>query len=242
MILTALIPVIVIGAFVVHWISIRSTRVPGERLVLSRGTYLGLSIQLVIFAVVTFYLFKRDNFYFILIPLGILFSWFGDFFNLQFDCVKKRMTSPIVGGIISFIVAQVFYILFFLHYAPMTQLIENGFFYILLSGFLIVPAVIFRFRVYNPQQPKPVMIWAFVYGFFLGTAAALSISAAIALGGPWIIVAAGLIIFLLSDARMGETTLYGRHPVTEYQIPWITYLLAQGLIVYGTLLIMTKSL
>jgi hypothetical protein len=57
-----------------------------------------------------------------------------------------------------------------------------------------------------------------------------------AAGGAWIIVAVGAGMFLLSDAIMGQTTIRGRHPRTEFQVPWLTYLAAQGLIIACTAL------
>lgn len=78
------------------------------------------------------------------------------------------------------------------------------------------------------------MLGGFLYGFALGTMTAIALSAAVTRGGSWIPVAAGALFFLLSDAVMGETTLHGRHPRHEYQVPWGTYLAAQGLILAGT--------
>ncbi len=73
---------------------------------------------------------------------------------------------------------------------------------------------------------------ALVYGFFLGTMGAFAITAAILFKGPWIGVALGAGLFLLSDAIMGETTIKGIHPANEFQIPWMTYLAAQALLLY----------
>jgi hypothetical protein len=36
---------------------------------------------------------------------------------------------------------------------------------------------------------------------------------------------------------MGSTTMKGVHPRSEFQIPWFTYLLAQGLIITGFALV-----
>lgn len=82
------------------------------------------------------------------------------------------------------------------------------------------------------------MLGGFLYGFALGAMTAVALSAALARGGPWIAVAAGALFFLISDAVMGETTLHGRHPKHEYQIPWGTYLAAQGLILAGTAVVL----
>ncbi|HSV56631.1 MAG TPA: lysoplasmalogenase family protein, partial [Magnetospirillaceae bacterium] len=94
--------------------------------------------------------------------------------------------------------------------------------------------LIFRLRVYHPGRPRHLMRGGFLYGFVLGAMAAAALAAALARGGTWILVAAGALFFLLSDAAMGETTLHGRHPRHEYQVPWGTYIVAQGLILAGT--------
>mgnify|MGYP000879927370 CR=1 FL=1 len=230
--LLALIPAAVAAAFLLHWLTLRPLKTAEERLPSCRGAYLGLSLQLVMLA---WYLAgSRPGSVSILIALGVSFSFLGDFFNLQFPSVKKALGEPVFYGILSFIPAQVCYISAYLTLLPWGEYTAAGWFYPLLLAFLIVPAVVFRLRVYNPQRPRRIMAGAFVYGFFLSTMGALAISAAFLRGGYWYAVAGGGVFFLLSDAVMGETTIYGRHPVFEYQIPWFTYLVAQGLIVFGT--------
>jgi hypothetical protein len=129
--------------------------------------------------------------------------------------------------------AQVCYIAAFLLMVPASGLARDGYLIPLLAALIIVPAILFKFRVYNPDRPKRIMIGAFVYGFILGAMAAIALSAAFAHGGLWYFPALGAVFFLLSDAVMGETTVHGRHPVFEFQVPWVTYLIAQGLIIFG---------
>ncbi len=147
------------------------------------------------------------------------------------------MKQPLFFGILSFAVAQVCYIGAFLTLVPVRTLVDDGAFVPILAALVIVPAVLFRFGVYDRQRPKTVMLGAFFYGFILGAMAAVALAAAIADGGAWIVVAIGAGFFLLSDAVMGQTTIRGKHPRTEFQIPWLTYLIAQGLIIAGVFLI-----
>ena len=235
-----ILPATIIVSFFVHWLTLVKYKTPDERLPFCRGAYLSMSLQLVLYAWILFGIFGVQNKVWFMIPLGMTFSFLGDIFNLQFQKIKERISEPLFGGIISFMIAQICYITALLDLLPLGKLIDKGYLYPLLIMLLVVPAILFRFRVYNPERPKNIMIGAFIYGFILGSMSAIAISAAIALGGTWYIVAAGALFFLLSDAIMGETTVYGRHPSFEYQVPWVTYLIAQGLIIMGTALNVIK--
>ncbi|MBN1533415.1 MAG: hypothetical protein JXA20_12175 [Spirochaetes bacterium] len=232
-ILLAAVPALVIAAFTVHWITIMRIRSSEERLPRCRGAYLGLSIQLVLYGWLVYLLYGRAHPALALVPLGMTFSSAGDLCNLQFDPIRRMTGEPLFYGILCFMAAQICYIAGFLSMIPVAQLASRGYLYPLLALLIFVPAVLFRFRVYNPERPKSIMAGALIYGAILGSMAAVALSAAWVFGGPWRIIAAGALFFLLSDAIMGETTIHGRHPVTEYQVPWITYLAAQGLILYG---------
>ncbi len=231
--LMALVPVTVVMSFFIHWLTVLRLKTPEERLPFCRGAYLAMSFQLVLYAWIVFMFFGDSPARF-LIPLGISFSFIGDIFNLQFPGIKKKIDEPLFGGILSFIAAQIFYIWAFVGMVPVSELITGGYLYYFLAALIVFPAVVFRLRVYNPERPKKIMYGALVYGFILGAMTAVALSAAITRGGFWFAVSAGALFFLLSDAVMGETTIYGRHPSFEYQVPWVTYLIAQGFIVFGT--------
>lgn len=236
-----LVPGAVIAAFAIHWAGLRNVDSAAERLFHCRGIYFGMSTLLVAYAWTLFALRAagsgaaavRGS---ILVALGMTVSMVGDFFNLQFPSVAKKVKEPLFFGILSFAVAQICYIAGFLSLAPLDGLIRDGGLFIVLAILVIVPAVLFRFGVWDPNRPRSVMLGAFGYGFILGAMAAVALSAAIAYGGAWIVVAIGAGFFLLSDAIMGQTTIKGIHPKTEFQIPWITYLAAQGLIILGAYL------
>lgn len=233
--LLALIPITATVAFFIHWFLIAHIPTAQERLPWCRPTYLGLSSQLLIYSWIVPLAFGGKSSLLLLVPLGMTASWLGDIFNLHFDSISTRMAHPLVGGIYSFMAAQIFYLLFMLSQVDFNRLLSEGYLFILLPLLVVVPALLFRFRVWNPARPKSIMISAFVYGLLLGATAAVAIAAAFSLGGPWIESAIGFLFFLLSDAVMGETTVYGRHPRFEFQIPWGTYLIAQGFILYGFL-------
>ncbi len=239
--LLALLPIAVTLSFLVHWITLWKIRTPEERLPLSRGAYIAMSFQLLLYSWISFRLTDARGMASILVPMGMTLSFVGDIFNLQFDAIAKRIREPLVGGIASFSLAQIFYIAAFLFLISPARLVAEGYLIPLVAALLAVPAILFRLRVYNPSRPPSIMRGAFIYGFILGCMAAVALSAALAAGGAWYLVAAGALLFLLSDAVMGETTIYGRHPRFEFQVPWLTYLVAQGLIIMGTVLLSTPA-
>jgi hypothetical protein len=229
-----ILPAGIVLGFFLHWLTIRSIDTAEGRLPYCRGAYLAFSAQLLLFAWAVFFTASPGRYGAVLIPLGMTFSFAGDYFNLQFPAIRNRVREPVFLGILSFAAAQACYIGAFLAFIPLRELMQRGSLVPILAVLLIAPAAIFRLRVYHPERPRSLMMGGFLYGFALGTMTAITLSAALARGGPWIPVAAGALLFLLSDAVMGETTLHGRHPKHEYQVPWVTYLAAQGLILAGS--------
>ncbi len=237
----AALPLSVAIAFLVHWRSLRKIENAADRLPLCRGAYLAFSAQLLLFAWLLHALLPSLDLFGVLIAVAMSFSAIGDFFNLRFPAIEKRLGESVYFGILSFMIAQACYLAAFLLQAPLESLWSGGFLLWLLLGFTIAPALVFRLRVFNRERPRNIMNAAFVYGILLGAVVAVSLSAAIALGGAWLWIGAGMLFFLLSDAVMGETTIYGRHPRHEFQIPWFTYLIAQGLILIGSALLRAGS-
>lgn len=229
----ALVPAAVWIAFFIHWTGIRHLSSSDERLPYCRPAYLAFSIQLLLYGWFLFLFPGGNHPALLLAALAMTFSTLGDFFNLQFPRVKKRLSEPLFFGILSFAVAQVCYILALLRLVAPAELVSEGFFLPLLAALVVVPGLLFRLRVYNPARPKIVMYGALFYGFILGAMAAVAIAAFIVRGRLYAPMAAGALFFLLSDAVMGETTVHGRHPVYEFQVPWVTYLIAQGLLLFG---------
>jgi len=228
--LLAVPPACVLLSFFIHWAAIKNINTSEERLPYCRGAYLSFSFQLVLYGWALYFLTGRHDAVSMLMPLGMTFSFFGDLFNLQFKPIARATGQPLFFGILCFMASQACYIGGMSALAPARELVSKGYLLPLLAVLAVLPAILFRFKVYNPDRPKKIMI----YGFILGGMAAFAISAAVVYGSYWYATAAGALFFLLSDAIMGETTISGRkHPKTEYQIPWITYLIAQSLILFG---------
>ncbi len=227
------VPLALVLAFGIHWLSLRPVKTSSERLPISRGAYLGLSSVLLLLAWSLVLVRGPGSLGLILVALGMTASFGGDFCNLQFPGASRPLRQPLAFGIGAFMLAQVLYIAAFLSRLPLAELRSRGGFLPILALLVIAPALIFRLRVYSPDRPRALMVLAFVYGFLLGAMAAVAISAAIARGGAWIGIGCGAAFFMVSDAVFGNTTIRGVHPVWEFQIPWITYLLAQALLITG---------
>lgn len=229
------IPFAVIAAFLIHWFTLRVIPTAKTRLEVSRGVYLGFSFQILTFSLLLFFLGRSV---FLAPVFAIGFSFIGDWFNLQFPIAQRNNGEPIIGGIVGFMMAQFFYIAALLQLLPITSIYVGPIPYLVTAVFLILPAGIFYFRVYNPKRSKPIMVSAFVYGLILCFFVSLTVNAYILFGGFWIYLMIGGLFFLGSDAVMGETTINGeRHPVWEYQVPWITYLIAQSFLLVGFFLL-----
>lgn len=217
--------------FIIHWFNIRKITTSEERLEHSRGSYLGFSF-IFLSACWTLCLYSGASKAALLLSFGYTTSFMGDICNLQFKSFKKRVKEPVFIGILFFVVSQVLYIKSFVVLIGIDRLLNSSKFLIILSVLLVAPAVIFKIKVFSKNRPKYVMLGALFYGFFLGTMTAVALTGAILIGGYWIVIASGSVVFLISDAAMGSSTIKGEHPVYEFQIPWITYLVAQGLILF----------
>ncbi|TGM26208.1 hypothetical protein EHQ82_04525 [Leptospira selangorensis] len=231
----AAIPVAIVSAFCIHWFTISEEPNPNKRLEISRGIYLGFSFQVLVFA---WLLFQLGHVRFAYPLYAVAFSMLGDWFNLQFSLAKKYMKDPVLGGIFSFAIAQVCFIFAFRQLISWEEIFQGVRPVLITTVFLVLPAFIFYFRVYNPDRSKWVMASAFVYGLVLCFFVSLCINAYLLYGGSWLYLAIGAGFFLLSDAVMGETTINGtRHPKWEFQVPWITYLIAQCFLLVGFFLL-----
>lgn len=230
-ILLGFLPFSVCAGFLLHWFLIRKISQPKSRLEQSRESYLTLSFQLLLFSIFLWALGLDVG---IWVFFAMLFSFLGDFFNLEFPLAKKIYPDPLQGGIYSFFIAQIFYLIAIVKTIPLDSLFPTTFHVLLVVGLVVFPAILFPFRIYNPNRDKKILYSALVYGFLLCFVVGLMVNSALVYGGRFWFLAVGGGFFLLSDAVMGETTVHGgRHPVWEFQVPWFTYLIAQGLILYS---------
>ena len=233
-ILLGLVPVLVLVVFLIHWRAIASIRDSAVRLSRSRWLYLALSFVMLAFAWFLFITFEADVPWSIFVPVGASFALIGDFFNLQFRPAQKVTgNKPVFGGILAFCVTQICYIFAFLSLIDISILVVSGVFMPLVVVLLLVPCAVFVLSVYHPALSARMIVASLVYGCLLGLMATFALCGALVNGGPWVLIAGGAFLYMLSDARMGATTVRGHHPPSEFQVPWLIYLAAQALILCG---------
>jgi hypothetical protein len=230
----AFVPVLVVFAFSVHWGSVASLHSSAERLPACRITYFGFSFLMNSFAWLLFVMYGTRAPLAFLLPLGATFACAGDFYNLQFETARHSLRcESVFGGILFFILTQVSYAAAFLARVPLQDLVRRGFFVPVLISIVALCAAFYILRVWSPSRPRKVMLAAGAYALTLAFMTSVAVSAAIAARGSWLFVALGAASFVVSDGMMGETTIHGRHPASEFQVPWLAYLIAQALIPYG---------
>lgn len=222
----------IVIVFLIHSLIINKYKASQDRLEHSRVMYLLLSFLILSYSWFTF--IKIDyNAPYLLLVMGYTFSFVGDFFNLKFSCIKSKVKFPVLYGILSFMVAQSLYISFFISVLSTSVLFRFYWFYLILFILWLIPAIIFKTNIYSEKRPKSLMTGAFIYGFFLSTMVSVVFAGALIRGGNWWYIFTGAIFFFVSDVIMGQTTIKGIHPVYEFQLPWITYLIAQGFLLFG---------
>ena len=230
----AFVPVMVVFAFSVQWESVSSIHSSAERLPECRMAYVGYSFLMTVFAWLLYFMYATRIPLGFLLPLGASFALAGDFYYLQFEIARHTMRSEsLLGGIIFFILTQIAYAAAFLARVPLGTLIRSGAFVPAFAFFVAVFAALFAFRVWNAARPRRLMVASAVYSLALAFMVSVAVSAAIAVGGPWRLIGLGAVSFAVSDYLQGETTVHGRHPAYEFQVPWLAYLIAQALILYG---------
>lgn len=228
------IPFIVLLSFLIHWRSLKTVSSSSARLEYSRVPYLGYSFLLVMVSWVLFIASPAKEFPSLLIPLGSIFAIIGDYFNLQHEFAQRiTRNTPIFGGLLSFSITQICYSAAFCAFSSNSSLLSFAYSIPLIVLFVSIPQIVFSLRVYYKGMPARIVWGSRVYSCLLGFMAAAALIYAFAYGGFWILIACGGVLYLISDSILGETTVHGRHPRAEYQLPWITYLAAQGCIIIG---------
>jgi len=224
----------VLFVFAIHWIYMLPVKDSALRLKKSRILYLSLSAVLVVSSFVLAAAAGTGPHTSFLIPAGCVFALVGDWCNLQFPLAQRiTRNEPVFGGIVSFCITQICFLLAFRERVSALIDSRQGVFLVLLLFFLTLPLIVFITRVFTKGMSRRILLGSLLYGTLLGAMAATAVCAALFIRGPWLLIASGAVLYLVSDARLGMTTLHGYHPPNEFQIPWITYLAAQALIING---------
>jgi uncharacterized membrane protein YhhN len=166
----------------------------------------------------------RYRFY---IAFALLFSWVGDIFligpgSLNFVC-----------GIGAFLIAQVFYVLFFFRVKPLhkSNIVFAATVAVIILAYLITLNILLWQKVNEQQFIVPVFAYSIVLGLMLfasfNTCNAKQLHNNIA--SRFI---AGAIIFVLSDSMIALNSFYLTKPLPGFYI-MLTYCVAQFFIVSG---------
>jgi uncharacterized membrane protein YhhN len=166
----------------------------------------------------------QKNKLFWLLVTALFFSWLGDAF-LLFDAA---IPSMFIFGLISFLIAHIFFILFFLRVRRQNQLQR-------IHWFIITLIIIYLAALFSILKSTlgtlqiPVLVYAMVLCcMFLSSIHAFDLSKNI----PGKYCVAGAFLFLISDSMLATNKFYHAFAIAAFAV-MLTYALAQLFIVIG---------
>ncbi|MBS1934913.1 MAG: lysoplasmalogenase, partial [Bacteroidetes bacterium] len=166
----------------------------------------------------------EKNKLFRLLITALFFSWLGDVF-LLFDVA---IASLFIFGLLSFLIAHIFFVLFFLCVRRQNQVQKIHWFIIT----LVVIYLMALFWILNPTLGAlqiPVLVYAIVLcSMFLSSIHAFN--SAKDISGKYCV--AGAFLFLLSDSMLAVNKFYHAFAAAGFAV-MLTYALAQLFIVTG---------
>jgi uncharacterized membrane protein YhhN len=211
--------------FIIGWVTALQNKSRETNKELPLWTRLTLSFSLS-GAALLFWLNHLDSPYHRWVFFGMLLSTLGDLFMAGLI----PFANHLIGGMITFSIAHVFYVVAFIQTADVT---EHLFTSVLIYGAFLIIGWIFFIR--NPAESKIFTVGALLYGLWVGGMAAVGLALALKLGGAWWWVAIGGSLFVLSDFLIGMTEI-GKHPLRHAPLwIWGTYVAAQMGIIYASL-------
>lgn len=197
-----------------------------------RWTRLSSSFVLVI-AGWSWYVFTRESAiggFSLLIALGMTLGFIGDLFMAEL----MPLPQPVMGGIGSFGLGHIAYIVAFLGLGNQFGLDKSGPRWGALAVWLLIGLVGWYVVVFRGGKPG-VLHWAALpYALLLASTAGFATG--LALQAPaFALVAVGAALFLLSDLLIAAQLFNNLHFPFIGDVIWLTYGPAQALIVYGSL-------
>lgn len=165
-----------------------------------------------------------------LVFLGMAISCLGDLFNAE----VIPLPVPLLGGMTAFGVAHCLYIAALNLLIKPTGILTSTWFWIGLVAAWMATAIAWRLLIYNPERIPALRYGSLIYALLIGTMAYFTIIVGITLGGWWWLLPLGALFFYISDTIIGVYDI-GK---TELKKPelwiWLTYVLGQMGIIYGT--------
>lgn len=215
-----------IGSFKTN--STRSSE--GRIFPIGRRSVLSFSIVIATFVI---WRMDVDSAYKMWVFLGMFFSFFGDLSMAKLLPWRNHM----IGGMLTFGIAHVLYIIAFIIEANNhANTVFNLGMLIAVIFYVLLLIIFWLFYIRNPKKPSILNIGALVYGLWVGGTASFAAGLAYALGGGWIAAALGGLLFVISDAIIALTDIGDRRFRNQGVWIWITYIGAQVLIGYASIL------
>jgi len=172
--------------------------------------------------------FPKD--YSLYLAIGMTLGFIGDLFMAQLVPVK----AYVLGGIGSFGLGHIVYIIAFATFGDANQFNEPGVRWGALIVWWLVALVGWYFVVFRGQKHTFLHYAALPYALLLATTAGLATGLA-AQESVFIPLAIGTALFLLSDLILAAQLFNGLHFKMIGDVVWLTYGPAQMLIVYSML-------
>jgi len=192
------------------------------------------SFTLVIFAWILLAFLRDTSYVVIALPfaIGMTFGWIGDLFMAQLIPMKAH----VLGGIGSFGVGHVAYIVGLVSASSQFGLDDSGLVWSTLSVWLVIALVLWYMIVYRGSDKTFLHKAALPYALLL--ASTTGIAMGLALQHPaFIMVMIGAGLFLLSDLILATELFNGASWAYIGDVVWLTYGPGQMLIVSGLLLL-----
>jgi hypothetical protein len=161
------------------------------------------------------------------ILLGMACSFVGDLLMAQ---VIPLPAHPI-PGIVAFGVAHIFYILGSVQLGQALGLTEGGVWAASVVALELLGVVLWRTLIYSPSADPVLAYGALAYALLLAGTTGATI--ALAIQAPRLtILAVGAVLFLLSDAILGNRLLRDNDWFMVGDVVWAIYIAGQSLIVF----------
>lgn len=161
---------------------------------------------------------------------GMLMSFLGDLSMAGVIPWPQRL----IGGMLTFAVAQSFYMTAFIQMMSASGGAAGGRgLWIGVAGYGLLLVVGWLFFIRNPRKQAILNYGALGYGLWVGGMACFALDLAMMLGGVWWLTAVGGLIFVLSDLLIGVTDVGGYRMKHKEIWIWFTYVAGQMAIIYA---------
>lgn len=197
------------------------------------GARMGMSVALTIAALIWWRAGTAQTAlatYGLLIFVGMASGFLGDLFMAGLMVPKPR---NVIFGILSFGAGHVCYIVAFLQVAAVLDLELGSAGWLTLGAYLVGAVLLWLALVRTPAQGRIMNAGTLGYSLLLASMGATAM--ALALQEPaFALLAAGGLLFIASDLILGSEIMRGTHFRSIGDVIWITYTVAQMLIVYSS--------